>query len=223
MNMREAKSTSAKNLKTLLVEMNITHQELADILGVTRQAISQYADGTAVPNVDKLCKMAFHFGVTTDYLLGLSKYKNEERKINYEEIVDDIIEELSEWDDLGFGVLCGLRDTIQLINHLQERSDYLPDIFKVIIICFCNVLNKYYLLLSGSGNAKDYFNEFLLGYDIFVSTVIKYRDALIINASEKETVPPEVQMILKKWCEERADYGVGAAPIVRKKKVNPNV
>ena len=44
-------------------------------LGISRQAVSQYADGTAQPNVDKLVSIAKFFGVSSDYLVGLSNYE----------------------------------------------------------------------------------------------------------------------------------------------------
>ena len=48
---------------------------MARELGVSRQAVSQYADGTTQPNVDKLRIIAEHFGVSADYLIGLSDFK----------------------------------------------------------------------------------------------------------------------------------------------------
>lgn len=46
--------------------------ELAERIGATRQAISQYRNGTVAPNIDKVCLIAGYFEVTTDFLLGLS-------------------------------------------------------------------------------------------------------------------------------------------------------
>lgn len=57
-----------------LMEVNsITQLELAKELGITRQAVAQYMDGTAQPNIDKLLRMSEFFEVSCDYLLGKTK------------------------------------------------------------------------------------------------------------------------------------------------------
>ena len=58
------------NLRTLLDEKKSTITALARELGITRQAVSQYADGTGQPNADKLKRIADYFNVSTDWLLG---------------------------------------------------------------------------------------------------------------------------------------------------------
>ena len=54
----------------------ITQDTLADILGVSRQALSAYLNGGSVPDAESLAKMARYFDVSTDYLLGLSDFKS---------------------------------------------------------------------------------------------------------------------------------------------------
>lgn len=51
------------------------NQELLDILGVTSPTISGWKKGS-LPKAEVLCRMATHFHVTTDYLLGLSELRN---------------------------------------------------------------------------------------------------------------------------------------------------
>ena len=48
----------------------ITQGEIAEYIGTSRQAVSQYCNGVSVPSYDSLVKIADFFGVTTDYLLG---------------------------------------------------------------------------------------------------------------------------------------------------------
>lgn len=59
-------------LKQLLSETDITHQDLADILGVQRQTVSLYTNGQIRPDIGALAVIAQHFDVTTDWLLGLT-------------------------------------------------------------------------------------------------------------------------------------------------------
>lgn len=65
-------SVLAERLREQLDKNKTTITALSKELGITRQAVSQYADGTGQPNADKLSKIAGYFGVSADYLLGLS-------------------------------------------------------------------------------------------------------------------------------------------------------
>ena len=55
---------------------NITQQRLAVDLGIDQASISSYEGGKYLPTVEVLVKLADYFGVSTDYLLGLSEIKN---------------------------------------------------------------------------------------------------------------------------------------------------
>ncbi len=62
----------------------ITRQNLAEFLGVTPQQISNYTVGTSLPDFNCICKLADFFKISSDYLLGISEYKNPD--INIREI-----------------------------------------------------------------------------------------------------------------------------------------
>lgn len=62
----------AKRLQELMKSAKATQQDVAAAVGTTRQAISQYADGSVQPNIEKLYKIAEYFKVSADYLLGMS-------------------------------------------------------------------------------------------------------------------------------------------------------
>ena len=47
----------------------ISQEELADVLGVSRQAVSKWESEQSIPELDKVIQMSEYFGVTTDYLL----------------------------------------------------------------------------------------------------------------------------------------------------------
>ena len=47
-----------------------SQEELAEKLGVSRQAVSKWETGEALPEITKLKGLAEVFGVTTDYLLN---------------------------------------------------------------------------------------------------------------------------------------------------------
>lgn len=62
----------------LMLENKTTQKELADHLGITRQAVSQYAVGKTTPDINTFKKIAKYFDVSYDYLLGESSCKNRE-------------------------------------------------------------------------------------------------------------------------------------------------
>jgi len=65
----------SKRLKELMSENKTTQQDLANKTNMTRQAISQYAVGSTLPNIEKLYLISQYFSVSTDFLLGLSNYR----------------------------------------------------------------------------------------------------------------------------------------------------
>lgn len=61
-----------ENLKKLRKGRGMTQQELGDRVGVSKAVISKYENATGYPSLDILKRIAISFGVTTDYLLGMS-------------------------------------------------------------------------------------------------------------------------------------------------------
>lgn len=57
-------------LRELRTERGLSQDDLAQAMGYTKTAISQYELGKRVPSYPTLTKMAAYFGVTTDWLLG---------------------------------------------------------------------------------------------------------------------------------------------------------
>lgn len=69
-----------KRLKEERMKMNINQVELAKIMDVSKQTISNWENGARVPETITLYKLSELYNVTTDYLLGrsqLENYKNE--------------------------------------------------------------------------------------------------------------------------------------------------
>ncbi len=62
--------TLGEKLSKLRKEYNYTQEQLADILGVSRQSISKWESNIAYPETDKLIKMGKLFECSMDYLLN---------------------------------------------------------------------------------------------------------------------------------------------------------
>ena len=58
-------------LQDLMTCHNITQRQLASDIGLSNATICRLVNGESrYPDVETLIKLADHFGVTTDYLLG---------------------------------------------------------------------------------------------------------------------------------------------------------
>ena len=60
----------SEKLYKLRKERGLSQEQLADVLGVSRQAISKWESGAAMPETEKLIALSKYFGVTADYLLN---------------------------------------------------------------------------------------------------------------------------------------------------------
>lgn len=84
----------SENLKNIRKENHLSQEQLADELGVSRQAISKWESSTAYPEMDKIIMLCDKFNVNIDDLLhrDIKEVKGEEeskRKVN--DIVNDFL------------------------------------------------------------------------------------------------------------------------------------
>lgn len=63
----------SEKLLTLRKAKNLTQEQLAEKLDVSRQSISKWESGQAVPEMEKIVALSVVFDVTTDYLLKSSE------------------------------------------------------------------------------------------------------------------------------------------------------
>lgn len=61
-----------KRIKSLRKEHNLNQMEFAKILNISNSTLSQYETGQRVPSDDIKIKIANHFSVSSDYLLGIT-------------------------------------------------------------------------------------------------------------------------------------------------------
>jgi len=70
-------------IQNLRKTKGISQEELADKVGVSRQAVSKWESEQSIPDLDKVIIMSDYFGVTTDYILkGIEQSKQIEQKAN---------------------------------------------------------------------------------------------------------------------------------------------
>ena len=73
--------TIADRIQSLRKAKGMSQEELADKVGVSRQAVSKWESEQATPDLDKVVIMSDIFEVTTDYLLkGIEPVKSDDHK-----------------------------------------------------------------------------------------------------------------------------------------------
>lgn len=115
-----------KRVKELRMKKGLSQQELGNAIGVTKVSICGYENGTRLPNLEKLVKLAEVLESTTDYLLGREvSITNEENSqyvgsISYEDIC--FISELRHFPDAYNKILKDVKRTANIISKkLNER------------------------------------------------------------------------------------------------------
>ena len=66
-----------QTIRRLRIEQNLTQETLAELLGVTSQAISKWENNVGLPDIAQIVPLAGVFGVTTDVLFGLDSTTEE--------------------------------------------------------------------------------------------------------------------------------------------------
>jgi len=107
--------TFAERLKQLRNETGVTMEDLAEEIGTTKSTISRYENNKREPKKHFIEKTADYFGVSTDYLLGLTNNRSNADKIK-KAISDD--PELQEtWEQIA------QRENLQLLFKQTKDLD----------------------------------------------------------------------------------------------------
>ena len=62
-------------LRDLRNEINLTQTSVAQMMGISNSALSQYESCKRVPDYELLCQLAQLYDVSTDYLLGITDFR----------------------------------------------------------------------------------------------------------------------------------------------------
>lgn len=135
-----------EKLQRLRKEQNLTQEELAEKLFVSRTAISKWESGRGYPSIDSLKIIAKYFNITIDELIGseeiisLAEQDKKDTKKKYTALICGILDSLIVL--LMFLPLFGNGgDTAVSMFSLTDTSDWLKIVF--IIITGLTVLNGF--------------------------------------------------------------------------------
>lgn len=124
-----------EKLKKLRKEKNLTQEDLAERLSVSRQAITKWESGEGVPDIENLKQISIYFGVSIDELvkenltfINSEKYSyNEELDIEHSKHFDIVISKIFE-----LNILPNSKEKIK-IEILSSEEENLKDSFKIKI------------------------------------------------------------------------------------------
>lgn len=91
------------NLKRIRKENNLSQEQLADKLGVSRQSVSKWESGVAYPEMDKVLQLCKMFNLNIDELLNQDLKEvneNKQKKNNINKLIDDILDYITKTIDL---------------------------------------------------------------------------------------------------------------------------
>ena len=71
--------TIGKQIRTLRQRKGVTQEALAEVVGVSAQAISKWENGVTTPDIELLPKLAIYFGVKIDELFQIPREQEYER------------------------------------------------------------------------------------------------------------------------------------------------
>lgn len=191
------KNIIAERITYLLSEKNVKQKELARYLNVKDNTISYFCSGTRTPNINQLKEIAMFFGVSSDYLLGLSDVytSNEDIKYfsDYTGLSGKSIEILKQFKEYSNSYLPV--DYTKTINTLIEASDISPaDCTPVNKGCDCHFFeNLYYYFCvrkfvekNSSGKFEEIFMDLIdmISDSLYLSNIGAYE--CLRNLFEKE-------------------------------------
>ena len=125
--------TIADRIQSLRKSKGMSQEELADAVGVSRQAVSKWESEQATPDLEKVVIMSDIFEVTTDYLLkGIEPVKTDDHKTMADVLDQKVLTEKNgkrvktalKWFLIGFTALVIILGFVGMFYALK-RSKFL--------------------------------------------------------------------------------------------------
>lgn len=130
-------------LRGLLNDRKETQGDIAAVTGKTRQTVSQYYNGISEPSYDTLVKIADHFDVSLDYLLGRTGEPHRKPSA-----VDELCLSPKAVENIKIIISSPYKDEIKLVLSPLLESDGFYDVLE-------NILSYTYAIRRNINNSKE--------------------------------------------------------------------
>ncbi len=204
------------NLKKIRKDNNLSQEDLAEKLGVSRQSVSKWEQGIAYPEMDKVLQICKMFNLNIDEIMNqdiASIERNKKSKVDVSKYIDDFLSYITK------GVNMFVNMTFkQKIKFLFEEA--------IIIICLlicCAILNEVFehilysifsfLPLGVFTTIKDVFVGLFTAAVVILAIVVflhilkvRYLDYyVVVDKKEKDDVKEEVKETKEEIKEEKIE------------------
>jgi transcriptional regulator with XRE-family HTH domain len=160
--------TTGEKLAKLRKESNLTQEELAEKLFVTRQAVSKWEQDLAFPETEKLVQISKLYNCSVDYLLGNSDISSNGKKSNLQSIYESKTFFTSIWSVVYFLIML----IVFFMPYVRVGGNLMGTFFYVDA-------HVYNLLFSGNiefGNVLIIIAFLLLISEVVIGVSISYVD-----------------------------------------------
>lgn len=188
-----SKETLAITVGTRLKELrkattDLGQKEVADDLGITKQALSNYESGRNLPDHTVLIALAKYYSCTTDYLYGLTD-KKIQKETNYSEreSVNSLLHAMDNVaEDEGDFIVSTMADTLNALS-INEKNPQRRE--------FIELLGEFHINYADAIKASTRSSKYLLQPNITPKEVAKeaarfyiYRELARIAESMQQTL-----------------------------------
>lgn len=123
-------TTIAQRIKALRTQAGLTQEEFGKLFGIVKSTVSLYEGGKSNPDDELKKKIAEHFKISIDFLLGVTDDPTRYRDVNADMISENIDTELNEFlnNNPEFRVAFmdfpswSDADKQELLNYLQVKK-----------------------------------------------------------------------------------------------------
>ena len=134
-----------ERIKTLREEKNMTHTELGAMFNKSESAARAWELGRSKPDADTLIRLSSYFDCSTDYMLGISDYRNEDEKESTDDKVEGVQKILQcfspdEQNQLA-EILIDALNNYSRVKNLNELPAYKEKLHKKYLECM-SVITK---------------------------------------------------------------------------------
>lgn len=144
-----------EKLKMLRKESNLTQEELAERLNVSRQAITKWESGDGTPDIENLKQISILFNTTIDELIKENKIVTVESKVQYSYVQELDIDHTKHFDIN----ICKINELNIITNNEEtvkvEILSNEEDLSKSLSVEFDDLYNNLDIDIKGKTSAKD--------------------------------------------------------------------
>ena len=161
----------SKRVRELRQEQNLTIEQFANIVGISKSSVGYYESQNRVPDIVVAGRMAEALNVTADYLIGRSEARTKEPKLK--SICDKV-----GLSDKSVQMLARLKKEnsarLRIINMLLEQADDdIDDDYELEGSYEGSILNAVCRYLDRYNSADEFIDEYASSSDEGISSAIR--------------------------------------------------